>query len=384
MSVNTSNHSKNSKRYYWNIAFGRTETGYNLFSFQTDKDLCWFFIKIPGTESVDHSRAVKAYSRPAAGVDQPLPSDVRPPRVLLMTLDYLITEIVGQGDLADSHAFVRDRTRSIRQDFTLQNSRGIEAVKAHEIIARYHILCIHQLCENKNFSLQQELEQLWNVLTSLQEFYDDLRTEGVDCPNEAEFRAYNILCHLYDPDMIRQAQSLPQHILQNPYIQVAVEVHALTRRNNNVRRRAKIQSEASPNYFSRFFKLIEGPKITYLMACLLETDFGGIRKGALKALNKSYLEQHEGFPVEDLIRILGFDNAEECILNCQEYDLEISHHGQPAVVFGKKEPSSRRRIFKGKFAWSVGHSDASGDGFSHGYDVFLDDRGDDHYIAAPE
>lgn len=304
------------------------------------------FEKIPGTESVDHSRAVKAYSRPAAGVDQPLPSDVRPPRVLLMTLDYLITEIVGQGDLADSHAFVRDRTRSIRQDFTLQNSRGIEAVKAHEIIARYHILCIHQLCENKNFSLQQELEQLWNVLTSLQEFYDDLRTEGVDCPNEAEFRAYNILCHLYDPDMIRQAQSLPQHILQNPYIQVAVEVHALTRRNNNVRRRAKIQSEASPNYFSRFFKLIEGPKITYLMACLLETDFGGIRKGALKALNKSYLEQHEGFPVEDLIRILGFDNAEECILNCQEYDLEISHHGQPAVVFGKKEPSSRRRIFK--------------------------------------
>ena len=71
-----------------------------------------------------------------------------------------MTEIVAKGDLADSHAFIRDRTRSIRQDFTLQNNRGLEAVEAHEIIARYHIMCIHQLCENKNFSEQQEMEQL--------------------------------------------------------------------------------------------------------------------------------------------------------------------------------------------------------------------------------
>jgi len=75
-------------------------------------------------------------------------------------LDYLINDIVAEGDLADSHAFVRDRTRSIRQDFTLQNNRGLEAVEAHETIARYHILCMHQLCENKGFSEQQEMEQL--------------------------------------------------------------------------------------------------------------------------------------------------------------------------------------------------------------------------------
>lgn len=67
---------------------------------------------------------------------------------------------MNQGDLEDSHGFVRDRTRSIRQDFTLQNSRGIEAVQAHEIIARYHILCLHEMCENKGFSEQQEMEQL--------------------------------------------------------------------------------------------------------------------------------------------------------------------------------------------------------------------------------
>ncbi|KAF9951101.1 hypothetical protein BGZ72_007308 [Mortierella alpina] len=304
------------------------------------------FEKIPGMESIDHSRAVKAYSRPAAGADQPLPSDVRPPPVLLSTLDYLITDIVAPGDLSDSHPFVRDRTRSIRQDFTLQNNRGIEAVQAHEIIARYHILCIHQLCENDNFSAQQEMEQLRKVLTSLQEFYDDLRSEGVRCPNEAEFRAYHILSHLHDPDMMRQAQQLPSHIFTSPYIQVAAEMHTLTRRNNDIRRRAKIQSAASPNFFSRFFKMIAGPATTYLMACLMETSFADIRKGALKALNKSYLHQHGGFPIEDLVNILGFDDQDECIANCQEYGLElIFDQGHAGVVFGKKDELTRRRLF---------------------------------------
>jgi len=185
------------------------------------------------------------------------------------------------------------------------------------------------------------------VLTSLQEFYDDMRTEGTPCPNEAEFRAYHILSHLRDPDMIRQAQQLPHHIFQDPYIQVAAEIHALTRRNNDIRRRAKIQSEASPNFFSRFFKLVAGPATTYLMACLLETNFVEIRKGALKALNKCYLEQHGGFPVEELVTILGFDDAAECITNCEEYGLELTTPDRAAVIFGKKDPETRRRIFKG-------------------------------------
>ncbi|KAF8948070.1 hypothetical protein BGZ47_006615 [Haplosporangium gracile] len=303
------------------------------------------FEKIPGTEKIDHLRAVKAYARPAAGKEQPLPSDVRPPTVLLSTLDYLINQIVGENDLADSHFFVRDRTRSIRQDFTLQNNRGLEAIRAHEIIARYHILCMHQLCENKGFSDQQEMEQLRKVLTSLQEFYDDMRSEGIPCPNEAEFRAYHMLSHLRDPDMIRQAQRLPLHIFRDPYIQVAAEIHALTRRNNDIHRRAKIQSEASPNFFSRFFKLVAGAPTTYLMACLLEVNFAEIRKGALKAMNKCYLDQHDGFPVEDLVAILGFDNAEECMANCEEYGLALAMD-RNAVIFGRKDPATRRRIFK--------------------------------------
>lgn len=70
-----------------------------------------------------------------------------------------------------SHGFIRDRTRSIRQDFSLQNIRDKSAVDAHERIARYHILCLHQLCEKEGFSVQQEKEQLFKGTFSLKNFH---------------------------------------------------------------------------------------------------------------------------------------------------------------------------------------------------------------------
>jgi uncharacterized protein YxjI len=60
----------------------------------------------------------------------------------------------------NTHFFVRDRMRSIRQDYTLQNERGISAITVHEKIARYHIACSHLLCETSSFSESQEMEQL--------------------------------------------------------------------------------------------------------------------------------------------------------------------------------------------------------------------------------
>lgn len=114
----------------------------------------------PGTTRIDPVRAVKAFHRPAAGNDQPLPSDVRPPPVLHRTLDYLFHTLLPQHPLALTHPFIRDRTRSIRQDFTVQNVRGRSAIECNERIARYHILAVGTLREQSGFSESQELEQL--------------------------------------------------------------------------------------------------------------------------------------------------------------------------------------------------------------------------------
>ena len=109
---------------------------------------------------MDPALAVKAYHRPAAGNEQALPSDVRPPQVLKHTLDYLFNVLMKNNGIGPTHAFIRDRTRSIRQDFTMQHERGLLAVECHERIARYHILVLHILGTDVNFSEQQETEQL--------------------------------------------------------------------------------------------------------------------------------------------------------------------------------------------------------------------------------
>lgn len=70
--------------------------------------------------------------------------------------------ILDHHPLEKCHPFIRDRTRSIRQDFTLQNIRDQVAVEAHERIARFHILCLHEMShlDEERFSEQQETEQL--------------------------------------------------------------------------------------------------------------------------------------------------------------------------------------------------------------------------------
>ena len=76
------------------------------------------------------------------------------------TLNYLFHDLISERGLEECQAFVRDRARAIRNDFTLQNYRGIEAVECHERIARFHILCAFKFCSHPRISLQQEQEQM--------------------------------------------------------------------------------------------------------------------------------------------------------------------------------------------------------------------------------
>ena len=47
----------------------------------------------PGTNRISPYRAVKAFHRPAAGNEQPVPSDVRPPEMLEVSPHFLIAGI---------------------------------------------------------------------------------------------------------------------------------------------------------------------------------------------------------------------------------------------------------------------------------------------------
>lgn len=283
----------------------------------------------------DPVRTVKTFHRPSAGDETSLPSDVRPPAVLKQTLNYLFHSILAEDkDLHDSHHFVRDRTRSIRQDFTLQHIREEIAIECHERIARYHILCLHELCDRSGWSDQQEIEQLSKVLLSLTEFYDDWRSStGAVLPNEAEFRAYHLLIHLRDSSTAAAAERLPMDLYLSQPIQLALKFHAFARRSNEAPLRGRPHNtESSPNAYSRFFKLVHSPRTPFLMACLLETSFSQVRRGAFKAMRIAYPSKYRPYPIADLVKVLGCDDSEQLVREAENLGLEVERDNDIPVA----------------------------------------------------
>jgi hypothetical protein len=282
-------------------------------------DLSTFEI-MPGTEKtgsyprIDHSKAVKKYHRPAAGNEQPLPSDVRPPHVLEMTINYLIEKVLDDTDhyaFSDIHNYFRDRSRSIRQDFTLQNIRDETCVKLHEKIARFHIFSGHRLCEEDPsvFDTFQNTEQLRKVLQSLHEFYDDAnknQTNGsYKYENEPEFRCYYILSHLRDPDIFRKSLNFHPDVFHSDAVQFALECCAAYIENNYV----------------KMFKLVS--LAPYLCGCLLFSHFKVFRENAVEVMSKVYLS-NDAFPIKDFGEILGFEDAQDAINFCNNYGIQLN------------------------------------------------------------
>lgn len=302
----------------------------------------------PGTDRVDPRIAVKIYRRPAAGRELPLPEDVRPPPVLKRTLDYLFHDLLpadpNDPRFTAVQGFLWNRTRAVRQDFIVQSEGGAIAIECHERIARYHILCLHWRGGPgaEGWSEQQELEQLRKTMRSLIEFYDDNRRKSATSagavvqpsPNEAEFRAYNLLLHLRDPETLREAELLPGDIFRAPAVQTALNLRQLAQRSNNLEKRGQPRNtEATLNFFSKFFAELRKPSVNYLMACLAENSFSSVRIGAVKAMGKAYMAQHRGLPIETMRNALAMDSDEQVIALCTHLGLEFEYDGPtPAAV----------------------------------------------------
>ncbi|KAJ9480005.1 Nuclear mRNA export protein SAC3 [Pseudozyma hubeiensis] len=302
----------------------------------------------PGTDRVDPRIAVKIYRRPAAGRELPLPEDVRPPPVLKRTLDYLFHDLLpsdpNDARFTQVQGFLWNRTRAVRQDFIVQSEGGPIAIECHERIARYHILCLHWRGGPgaEGWSEQQELEQLRKTMRSLMEFYDDARRKSVASnaggsakhasPNEAEFRAYSLLLHLRDPETLREAELLPGDIFRSPLVQTAIQLRQLAQRSNNLEKRGQPRNtEATLNFFSKFFAELRKPNVNYLMACLAENSFSSVRIGAVKAMSKAYMAQHRGLPIDRVQHVLGMDSPDQVVSMATHLGLELEYEADVAV-----------------------------------------------------
>uniref|UniRef100_A0A8D2LDC8 Germinal-center associated nuclear protein n=2 Tax=Varanus komodoensis TaxID=61221 RepID=A0A8D2LDC8_VARKO len=304
---------------------------------ETRKQLSFFEV-LPGTDKVDHTAAIKEYSRSSADQEEPLPHELRPSEVLNMTMDYLVTQIMdkGEGCYREWYDFVWNRTRGIRKDITQQHLCCPLTVSLIEKCTRFHIHCSHHLCEEPMSSFDAKInnENMTKCLQSLKEMYQDLSNKGIYCKNEAEFRGYNVLLNLNKGDILREVQQFRQAVRNSTEVRFAVQAFAALNSNN----------------FVRFFKLVQ--TASYLNACLLHCYFSQIRRDALKSLTIAYTvnaQRSTIFPLDNVVRMLLFRDCEDATDFISYYGLSVSDGFVELNRSAFLEPESLRKPKKSLF-----------------------------------
>ncbi|KIO32521.1 hypothetical protein M407DRAFT_213646 [Tulasnella calospora MUT 4182] len=278
----------------------------------------------------DYTRMVKAFARPNDINSTKLPSDVRPPP---KTVDYLFHSLLPQApSWISAQEFIFDRTRAIRQDFTIQGgSRGAIAVECHERIARFHILSLHES------RIGPQPDRDWEValrehcfipaLTTLMQYYDDFRAEGVIFPNEAEFRCYRLLLQIRDGDVGRRTQRIPSEVFASPWIQSAITLRSLLQHPTSIKSGRAL---SVPYAFTRLLKELKRPSTSLLMACLVDTHLMTLRKETLRAMAGSYLNISISVPTFQTL--LGFNTPVEAEAFATEAGLKILTEKSPREI----------------------------------------------------
>lgn len=317
--------------------------------------------RAPGTpieDSMDESRMVKKFRRAAAGVEEQLPSDLRPPTVLRETCNYLFHNVLGSAKLAQVHHFVWDRTRAIRNDLSIQQLSKADdlsiAIECCERIARFHILSLHQLAlEEKPYEAydpKQEREQLDKTLLSLMQYYDDCRGR-IPLPNEPEFRAYCVLFQLQDrtPDLEDRVQSWPREISQDRRVQQALKVYAAACNTSDVQG-PFFGANATSHTIARqdwenFWQLVKSRKLSYLMACVTEIYFNLVRKMVLSGIVRTTRiskAPNTEWTLSDLGKLFYFDDDDQLEAFCGRFGLQFRDmpggNGRYLEINGKTLP----------------------------------------------
>ncbi|KOS19345.1 SAC3 family protein 1 [Escovopsis weberi] len=294
--------------------------------------------KDPNTSFVDRSRMVKKLARSAAGQEAPLPMDVRSTTSLRRTLDYLIDELLQDDEnLPGLHGFLWDRTRAIRRDFTFLSSPTAQdlSLQAYvfENIVRFHVTSLHLLSQEgkagEDFVEQQELEQLGKALLSLRDLYDDCNAQGIQCENEAEFRAYYLIFHAHDSNTIEMLQRQWKPWLWRDSDEIRTAVSLVEALQNTVDFHGPLKhapSLAASSALLSYFRIVESSQVSYIMACFAECHFPHLRRSILRVIRRAMARPKDTMndvTAETLNRFLRFDTVQEAIDFAKLHDIEV-------------------------------------------------------------
>ncbi|XP_058382452.1 SAC3 domain-containing protein 1 [Diceros bicornis minor] len=264
----------------------------------------------------DPQRAVKEYSRPAAGKARPPPSQLRPPSVLLATVRYLAGQVAERADAsrAEVASFVADRLRAVRLDLALQGAGDAEAAVVLETALAVLLAVVARLGPDAARGPADPVL----LQAQVQEGFGSLRrcyAQGAGPhPRQAAFQGLFLLYNLGSVEALHEVLQLPAALRACPALRTALAVDSAFREGNT----------------ARLFRLLRS--LPYLQSCAVRCHVGRARRGALARLARALsTPKGQTLPLGFIVHLLALDGAEEARDLCQAHGLPLD--GQERVVF---------------------------------------------------
>ncbi|XP_056267205.1 SAC3 domain-containing protein 1 isoform X2 [Pseudoliparis swirei] len=285
------------------------------------QNLLHHFEVLAGTERVrkprgDPLRAVKEYSRPAAGKDSTNPADLRPPAVLLKTVCYLIDDIAASSHLqpwTEVYSFVFDRLRSVKQDMIIQRVSGLNCVAILERSVRFLTYASYRLCGEPLRRYDPRINDT-HLQENLSWLLDCYATGTGPHPNQEEMQALGLLYNLGSARAAQHIMELPERLRSSPAVTLALSINRAFLERNPV----------------RVLRLAR--RLNFLQSCALHRHLATCARDLLLIYSHGYSSRNCRFPLDRLAQLLSLDTAPAARL-CQAYGVVV-HHGDQ-LVFSK-------------------------------------------------
>ncbi|GMN55689.1 hypothetical protein TIFTF001_024793 [Ficus carica] len=230
-------------------------------------------------------------------------SDVRPLPVLEDTLAHLLNLLTSAKQPFEViHDFIFDRTRSIRQDLSMQLIVNDRAIHIYQEMVKFHVISHYRLrscgsSQDASSLHYLNMEQLTKTLTSLFGLYEANQSSNSASKNEAEFRSFYVLLHLgsnsrpMGESLSLWFRHVPSLIMNSKEMCFSRELLRCFRISN----------------YKRF--LYAAAKASCLQYCIIEPYVNEVRALALSYINNGGYKLHP-YPLVHLSKLLMMKESE--------------------------------------------------------------------------
>ncbi|XP_052861463.1 SAC3 domain-containing protein 1 [Anopheles cruzii] len=284
----------------------------------------------------DRYRMVKEFTRSAAGVRQPKPSDIRTPRTLLETVHYLLTFVLpdSRRPYYERYEFIFDRMRAVRQEMVIQNLPPSEVLPILEPIVRFLCYSAYRLCEAPIREFDPKIcgQHLQECLKKVLRCYEEVDTALLADNNRYEMERLYLSFNIGSPEATQWAIDRYRTVHPALNLHVAVQLDCLR-----------------GNYYAAMQRAAQ---FAPLEAAIASLQLPAFRRKLLQQFSVAYQSRVQTVPLEWLETVLQYDGR-ECFLladDCRHYNLQVvSVPAMQGASDDNGEPVNRRQGWAVKF-----------------------------------